>query len=186
MSKPKPVQKRGPRSFGMAADGCRIVGWRAAVQGPATQAKRQSSARQATSDERRAGSTYRKRGTGQTHRKRCGGTHSWCGGRCSTKQAPPPAWSLQCTLPLWRPAIERTRGSRRPPPPARSLGAGRGGAGGGGKGEEEGGRGGGGAGALAGAGQAVEGLEDAFALVRGHARATVADLHLGVALAALE
>src|SRR6218665_2608484 len=39
------------------------------------------------------------------------------------------------------------------------------------------------AGALAGAGQAVEGLEDAFALVRGHARATVADLHLGVALA---
>src|SRR6218665_2122340 len=42
------------------------------------------------------------------------------------------------------------------------------------------------AGALAGAGQAVEGLEDAFALVRGHARATVTDLHLGVALAALE
>src|SRR6218665_2655294 len=41
------------------------------------------------------------------------------------------------------------------------------------------------AGALAGAGQAVEGLEDAFALVRGHARATVTDLHLGVALAAL-
>src|SRR6218665_2770758 len=38
----------------------------------------------------------------------------------------------------------------------------------------------------AGAVQAVEGLEDAFALVRGHARATVTDLHLGVALAALE
>src|SRR6218665_2819901 len=37
------------------------------------------------------------------------------------------------------------------------------------------------AGALAGAGQAVEGLEDAFALVRGHARPTVTGLHPRVA-----
>src|SRR6218665_3975313 len=47
MSKPKPVQKRGPRSFGMAADGCRIVGWRAAVQGPVTQAMNGTNASQA-------------------------------------------------------------------------------------------------------------------------------------------
>src|SRR6218665_671181 len=42
------------------------------------------------------------------------------------------------------------------------------------------------AGALAGAGQAVEGLEDAFALVRGHPRATVRELPPGVALAEVE
>jgi len=46
-------------------------------------------------------------------------------GSRSTKQAPPPAWSSQCTLPWWRVAIERTRASPRPTPPARSLAPGR-------------------------------------------------------------
>ena len=46
-------------------------------------------------------------------------------GRRSTKQAPPPAWSSQCTLPLCRPAMDRTSASPRPTPPERSLAPGR-------------------------------------------------------------
>ena len=67
-------------------------------------------------------------------------------GRRSTKQAPPPAWSSQCTLPLCRRRWTRTSASPRPTPPERSLAPGR----------------------------AVEGLKDAFALVQQHARTPVA------------